>query len=403
MREAFYGGAAGGGKSEALLMAAAQYVEVPGYSAIIFRRTFPDLAQPGAIMDRSKEWWLGTGAKWNEEQKAWRFPSGATIKFGHLENQNARRNYMGAEYQFVGFDECTQFPLDLYTFLFSRLRRRKGLNVPLRYRSASNPGGIGHEWVKQRFIIEGVENGRVFIPARIKDNPSIDEQEYTSSLNELDPITRAQLLDGDWSVMGTGANFKRSWFDILDDAPIEFERVVRYWDTASTAPSLHNDPDFTVGVLMGRTVQKTYVILHVMRFQGTPSDVERTIKSVAKSDAAKYNEGVEIYMEQEPGASGKTMIESYMFNVLAGYYFQGIRSTGPKPVRAAPLSSMAQARNVKIVRGKYLSDFFDELESFPYGAHDDQVDATAGAFNQLTIGGELRPASDRIRSIFSYR
>lgn len=403
VREAFFGGAAGGGKSETLLMAAAQYVEVPGYSAIIFRRTFPDLAQPGAIMDRSKEWWFGTAAKWSEEGKSWRFPSGAVIKFGHLENQNAKRNYMGAEYQFVGYDEATQFPRELYEFLFSRLRRRKGLQVPLRYRAASNPGGIGHEWVKQRFLIEGPEQGRVFVPSLLHDNPSIDEAEYTQSLNELDPITRAQLLHGDWSVMGTGANFKRIWFEILETPPVEYERLVRYWDTASTAPSLHKDADYTAGVLMGRTREQSYVILDVVRFQGTPRDVEQMVKSVATTDAMQWKDSVETYMEQEPGASGVHMIETYQFKVMAGHYFKGIRTTGPKPVRAAPLSSMAQAKNIKVVRGAYLSDFFDELEAFPFGGHDDQVDATAGAFNQLTVGGELRPASSFIKKLFSYR
>jgi predicted phage terminase large subunit-like protein len=402
-REAFYGGAAGGGKSEALLMGAAQYAEVPGYSAVILRRTFADLAQPGAIMDRSKEWWTGTAAKWNEDKKEWRFPSGATIKFGHFENNSAKNNYMSAEYQYIAFDEATQFPYDTYRFMFSRLRRRRNLLVPLRVRAASNPGGIGHDWANQRFIIEGPENGRVFVPAKLDDNPSIEQDEYRQSLNELDPVTRAQLLEGDWSIMGSGANFRRGWFGILDEKPVQFERIVRFWDTASTAPSLNNDPDYTVGVLMGRCPDKTYVILDVQRMQGTPADVQNLVKTTAQVDAAEYGGAVETYMEQEPGASGKMMIEHYQFYVLAGYYFQGIKHTGPKVVRAASFSSMAQAKNVKIVRGKYLSAFFDELEGFPYGSHDDIVDATAGAFNRLTVGGELRPAGSLLERMFSWR
>jgi predicted phage terminase large subunit-like protein len=403
--EAFYGGAAGGGKSEALLMAAAQYVEVPGYSAILFRKTFPDLAQPGAIMDRSKDWWGKSDAKWNEDRKEWRFPSGAVVKFGHMDSPAAIYNYYGAEYQFIGYDETTQFPLDLYTRMFARLRRKRGLNVPLRMRGASNPGGIGHEWVRQRFLFEGDENGRVFVPASISDNPSLDEHEYTRALNELDPVTRAQLLEGDWSVTGTGANFKRTWFEILDAMPVEFERLVRFWDTASTAPlpGGHTDPDYTVGVLMGRTPQQQYVILNVVRFRGTPSDVQVLIKNTADADAAAWEEAVEVFMEQEPGASGKMMVEHYMFHVLRGHYFQAIRTTGPKPVRAAAFSAMAQAKNVKIVRGPYLSAFFDELEAFPFGSHDDCVDAAAGAFNQLTSGGELRPVNARMRAIFRYQ
>lgn len=404
VREAFYGGAAGGGKSEALLMAAAQYVEIPGYSALLLRRTYPDLSQPGAIMDRAKEWWHGTAAKWNEDQKAWRFPSTATIKFGHLEHHTALRNYMGAEYQFIGFDESTQFPEELYTYLFSRLRKRRSLPVPLRMRGASNPGGVGHEWVKRRFLVEGPEQGRVFVPASVIDNPTIEYDDYLRSLNELDPITRAQLLEGDWDVAGAGANFKRSWFNLLEEKPREFERLVRYWDTASTAPSINKDPDWTVGVLMGRTPRKQYVILDVVRFRGTPADVEESVLATARADREEWGEGVvEICMEQEPGGAGKAMIEHYQFRVLAGYYFQGVRSTGPKPVRAAAYSAMVEARNVFVVVFKGLTAFFDEHEAFPFGTHDDQVDACAGAFNQLTIGGELRPAGYRVRSIFSYR
>ncbi len=106
-REAFYGGAAGGGKSDALLMAALQYVEVPNYAAILFRRTFADLALPGALMDRSQEWLSGTEARWNERDKTWTFPSGATISFGYLEHENHKYRYQSAEFQFIGFDELT--------------------------------------------------------------------------------------------------------------------------------------------------------------------------------------------------------------------------------------------------------------------------------------------------------
>lgn len=384
-------------------MAAAQYVEVPNYSAILFRKTFPDLAQPGAIMDRSKEWWRKTPARWNENEKAWRFPSGAIIKFGHLDNIRDIDNYYGAEYQFIAFDEATQFPYALYNPLFARLRRRKGLHVPLRYRAASNPGNVGHEWVKQRFLIEGEDNGRVFVPASISDNPSLDANEYRRSLSELDPVTRARLLEGDWSVSGTGANFNRNWFEIYDETPVEYERLVRFWDTASTAPIMNSDPDWTVGVLMGRTPQQQYVILDVARMRGTPSDVQQFIRTTAEIDAPTYENAVEIFMEQEPGGSGKMMVEHYQFHVLQAHYFQGIRTTGPKPVRAASFSAMAQAKNVKIVRGRYLMAFFDELEAFPFGAHDDIVDAAAGAFNMLTSGGELRPANPKMRAVFRYQ
>ena len=381
-------------------MGAAQYVEVPGYSALILRKTLPDLNQSGALIPRSHEWWAGTGSRWHEYKKVWTFPSGAVIRFGYLEARKDLDNYMGSEYQFIGFDETTQFPFDLYRFLFSRLRRRKHMQVPLRMRSASNPGNVGHDWVKQHFIIEGPENGRVFVPARLDDNPSLDSAEYVESLNQLDPVTRAQLLDGDWDILGSGGNFKRAWYDVVDDVPATFERIVRYWDTASTAPvsGRESEGDFTVGTKMGR-MHGTYYVLDVIRFQGGPADVEHVIRNTALADGPD----VEIYMEQEPGASGKIMIEHYQFRVLAGYYFQGIRSTGPKPARAARFASMSEARNVKLLRGTWISKWLDEFEGFPHGSHDDQVDSGSGAFNQLTLGGDLRPANRRLQEMFAWR
>lgn len=225
-REVFYGGAAGGGKSDALLMAALEYVHVPGYAALLLRKTYVDLARPGALMDRARQWLSDTPAKWDEKNKKWTFPSGATLTFGYLEVENDKFKYQSSEFQFVGFDELTHFSLTQYTYLFSRLRRLKGVNIPIRMRSGSNPGGYGGLWVKERFIPEGFtaedaipekvwekdfvdeETGkpgkRFFVPARLDDNPHLDQAEYEESLSNLDSITRAQLRRGDWSITTKG-------------------------------------------------------------------------------------------------------------------------------------------------------------------------------------------------------
>ena len=196
-REAFYGGAAGGGKSDALLMAALQYVDVPGYAALMLRQSYSDLSLPGALMDRARSWLSGTDAVWNEQRKTWRFPSGATLTFGYLEREADKYRYQGPEFQYIAFDELTQFSESQYRYLFSRLRRLEGFNVPLRMRSASNPGGIGHQWVMERFITNRAP-GRIFIPATLDDNPHLDRAEYIESLSHLDSGTRDQLLHGDW-------------------------------------------------------------------------------------------------------------------------------------------------------------------------------------------------------------
>lgn len=228
--EAMYGGAAGGGKSDALLMAALQYVDVPGYAALLLRKTFEDLALPGALMDRGHTWLRGTGASWNDQRHKWTFPSGASLTFGYLATSTHRYRYASAEFQFIGFDELTQFPEDDYRFLFSRLRRPADVagddlatarvlpdqfdhplaRVPLRMRSASNPGGRGHVWVKRRFIDKTPDpddpedtpakaRRRLFIPAKLEDNPHVDQDAYRQSLGELTDLERRRLLHGDWN------------------------------------------------------------------------------------------------------------------------------------------------------------------------------------------------------------
>lgn len=216
--EALYGGAAGGGKSDALLMAALQYADVPGYAALLLRKSYADLSLPGAIMDRSKEWLTGTDAHWSEIDKTWTFPSRARLTFGYLQTANDKYRYQGAEFQFVGFDELTQFAEADYLYLSSRLRRPDSgalSEVPLRLRSASNPGGKGHRWVKRRYLDKEPNPldpddtpekcvARIFIPAKVADNPAIDRDAYLTSLSALDPETRQQLADGNWNARGAG-------------------------------------------------------------------------------------------------------------------------------------------------------------------------------------------------------
>lgn len=377
-REALYGGAAGGGKSDALLMAALQYVHVPNYSAILFRRTYKDLSLPGALMDRAHDWLDGTDAHWSDTNKTWTFPSGATLTFAYLAHENDKYNYQGAEFQFIGFDELTQFEESQYRYLFSRLRRLKGSNVPLRSRVASNPGGRGHEWVKQRFLIEGKIKGRVFISAKLEDNPFLDTDEYESSLKELDPVTRAQLRHGDWDVLPEGNKFKRAWFKVVEDFPKDL-RLVRAWDLAATEPKQGKDPDYTAGALVGMKNGQFWIV-DVRRDRLSPLKVEEYVYNTAMEDGRN----IPIYMEQEPGSSGKHTIDYYARHVLLGFSFYGVPSTGNKELRANPVSAAAENGNVYVVRGPWLSSFLDEIVSFPDGsAHDDQVDAVSLAFSKL--------------------
>lgn len=196
-REALYGGAGGGGKSICLLMIALEHVDKPHYRCLILRRTLKALSQANALMDVARLWLMGTDAKWNANDKVWTFPSGAMIKFGYLDHDSDLDNYQGAAYHTIIFDELTQFTEHQYLYLLSRNRRVTGDTIPLKIRAASNPGGVGHKWVKKRFVDSG-SSKHIYIPAKIDDNPSLNREEYKETLAELDPIRRAQLLEGIW-------------------------------------------------------------------------------------------------------------------------------------------------------------------------------------------------------------
>ena len=391
-KEVLFGGAAGGGKSEAALAAFAQYADVPFYKGIIFRRTFTDLKLPGALMERSHEWWDGTSAKWSAQNHEWTFPSGAKLAFGFLERENDKYKYQGANFHYIMFDELTQFSKSQYTYLFSRLRRLTaeavekyglGFEVPLRMRAASNPGGVGHEWVKERFIgtPENPVNhpGRIFVSSRLEDNPSLDQEAYEESLAELDPITRAQLRLGDWTADGRGGMFKRQWFIQEEKRPRHFTYICRYWDLAATEAKVGEDPDYTVGTLYGLDENSETWVLDVQRLRETSAQVEDIIRSTAAMDG----HDVEIWMEQEPGASGKALISHYRRNILQGYTFRRDIPSGKKDVRARPVSAAAEDGLVHVLLGNWNLAWYDELSNYPDSFHDDQVDSLSGAHNVI--------------------
>lgn len=247
--EVFYGGAAGGGKSDALLMAALQYVHIANYAALLLRRTYADLARPGALMDRAYEW-LNGKAHWNMQEKKWTFPSGATLSFGYLDTEVHKYQYQSAEFQFIGFDELSHFTESQYTYLFSRLRRGKlSGSVPIRMRAGSNPPETPQGmWIKDRFLpddydpehiredaiyvkeVVDEETGdkveRYFVPAKLDDNPHIDINEYEKSMRELDPVTRARLRRGDWQISAKG-DILYMWSDAHSVISwSQFEKVV---------------------------------------------------------------------------------------------------------------------------------------------------------------------------------
>ncbi len=452
--EALYGGSAGGGKSDALLMAAAQYVSDPEYAGICFRRTITDLEQPGALLDRAMAWWMPQGVHWNGRSRIFTFPTGAKVAFAYLSKPNDHLRYQGAEYQFTGWDELTQFP-DAAPYKYvgiSRVRRKDGSRLPLRTYSASNPGGPGHDWVRTRFM-GGVhpETGapivaeHPYIPARIRDNPYIDQDAYIAGLMDLHPTVREQLLNGDWSAREPGDYFRAEWFGPL----IPPEQIwamsdcirVRWWDLAA---SEKESAAKTAGVRVARHRSGVRAVEHCRAFRATPGKRDDLIVQTAQADGPSVVVGLEI----EPGSGGiaqfhalETRLKAQGFRVVGARpkVLHGdkenqlvIRATGAmagKQGRADPVASCLergyqrrgegprtaapwwgvdatkpvaeQADGLRLVSGPWTSDFLSIVEGFPDGATCDEVDALSGAWAYLEAhpfglrvpGNRPRPAA----------
>ena len=334
--ELLFGGAAGGGKSDCLLMAALQYVDHSDYSALILRRTFQDLSQPNAIMDRAKKWlypYTSTGeVHWNNQTKTFTFPSGSTLTFGYLAHDNDLDQYQGSELQFVGFDELTQFTERQYSYLHSRLRKVKDSNIPLRMRATTNPGGRGHDWVKARFITGPVP----FIPSSFTDNIYLDTEEYSRSLDKLDELTRQQLKFGDWdAVITTGLLINRERL-IQNLIPITQD----YHPSLSVIgidPAGSGQDKFSMCCLTFFTNQQ----MVVTDIDATPNSQqinERLRNFIIRNQ--KYNP-VLINFEKEPGSSSERALD-YWRSVLGDLISpNSIRDTpasktGDKYTRALP-------------------------------------------------------------------
>jgi predicted phage terminase large subunit-like protein len=407
-KEVFFGGAAGGGKSIAILMAALQYVDVPGYHALVLRPSLTELQLAGGLIELAHEWLSATKGRWSGDTKTWRFPGrgrggagGSSLTFGYLADASDVARYAGSSYSFLGFDELTRFEETHYRRMFRVLRQPKGdlggpaapdgttlSDVPTRVRSTSNPGGPGHAWVKDRFISsETRQPHAVFLPSRIADNPHLEMCSYLGTLAELPTAERERLMHGDWEIPDDGDLFKREWFCLVEahQLPASDLRAVRYWDLAATEPSAANrDPDWTVGLRLDwHRESGDFFITDIVRERRGPGAIEELVRATAQRDGRD----VAILIEQEPGAAGVQAADRYRRHVLTGYTVHPVRVTGDKLTRATPVAAAAENGLMKLVRGRQLHAFLDELTAFPHGKHDDCVDALAGAHTAVTRYG----------------
>lgn len=416
-----FGGSAGPGKTWALLIEPLRHIKNSGFSAVIFRRESPQITNPGGMWDESAKIYPYLGASPRIGFLQWNFPSGAKVKFSHLESADSVHAWDGPQIPLIGFDQVESFLESQFWYMLSRNRSLCGVRPYIR--ATCNPvpeddpvGGWLHKllqwWIdpetglpiqersgKLRWVVrvgdelkwgddpislaaahpDSMPKSLTFIRGRLEDNKILMERnpEYKANLLALPLVERERLLGGNWNVRPeAGKVFNRAWFEIVDAVPAEVQRV-RAWDKAGTEGA----GDWTAGVRIARA-GGLYFVEDVIRGQWGSASRNAVIRQTAAMDMPE----VEIALEQEPGSGGKESAEISIRD-LAGYNVHAYPSTGSKYTRALPMSAQAEARNIKLVRGPWNKAFLDELHGFTgnEGAVDDQVDAATSAFNRLAL------------------
>jgi predicted phage terminase large subunit-like protein len=427
---AFYGGAAGGGKSFAILLDPLRFLnhkKVKGFTACIFRRTCPQITNPGGLWDESSGLYPQAGGKPSKGPLSWSWPKTRSwLKFSHMQYDADVHSWQGSQIAFIGFDELTHFSKKQFFYMLSRNRSACGVKPYIRATMNPDPDSWVREFIDWYIDKEGnpikersgviryfarnkdeivwadtAEGLRMlglrpksftFIAANVFDNAKLldKDPEYLANLEALSLVERGRLLDGNWNIRPVaGMVFKRHWFPIVDAAP-EGGRTVRYWDRAATEQTAQSpDPDWTAGVKM-RKVNGKFYVLDVERLRGTPHQVQRCMRNTADQDG----EEVEVIAEEDPGQAGKSEVAT-LATQFPDRIFGVNRVTKSKLIRAMPMSVQAEAGNVVLVRGKWNKAFLDELENFADWdqaeskpkplPHDDQVDGASGAFYKLNL------------------
>ena len=234
-----------------------------------------------------------------------------------------------------------------------------------------------------------------FISSSIFDNKILlqSNPDYLASLQSQDKVNRERLLNGNWKIrQSAGMYFKEEYFNFLPALPNNIVSYVRSWDLASSEPTpAYPDPDATAGVLMAKDKDGFYYVVDVAYVKGTPATVKKLIMNTAIRDKEKYR-NVVTTIPQDPGQAGKGQAQD-LARMLAGHIVKTDRPTGDKVTRASAYSAQAEVGNVYIITGEWNNKYIREMESFPEGKHDDMVDASADAFNELAVVRRVRVRS----------
>lgn len=445
---AIYGGAAGAGKTFALLLEAARHRTVRGFGAVIFRRTYPQIVQTGGMWDESMNLYPPIGGTPQVGRMLWRWPSGARVSFAHMNLENDKLNYQGAQIALIGWDQLEHFSESMFFYLLSRNRSTCGVKPYIR--ATCNPDADSwlatflEWWIDQetgfpipersgavRWFLRigerlvwadsaedlasvhpGVEPKSVtFIPAKVTDNAILmaKDPSYMANLLALAPVDRGRLLEGNWKIKAAaGKVFNRAWFGVTMNVP-ETADEVRFWDFAATERSQGRaDPDFTASVKMRHTGERpaagadgsvtvaasgTFYVVDCTADQVGPADADQLFISVCLSDAlaaARAGRRYRVRWEQEPGSAGKKETWRLVQALVAAFAAHGltcdaagIPSQGDKLTRATSMASTAMVGGVVLLAASWNDGWLQHMHGQPDLAHDDIMDASTGAFNEL--------------------
>jgi len=419
---AIYGGAAGGGKSFALLLDPLRGVHDEHYRAVFFRRSVPNLTNEGGLWQEARAMYepLGGAPRLAAPMRV-TWPSGASFTFTHLQHERTKLDHKGGQYTWVGFDELTEFEESQFWYLLSRARS-PGSGFRPCMRATTNPDaaswvrGLIDWWIGEDGLAVPGRSGVVrwmrragdaiewhdeevegslsftFIAATVDDNPALlaKNPEYKIFLMAQSRVERERLLGGNWDV-----SFVRGMFAdhrircVRPDEVPEGLAIKRYWDLANTEVSSRNpDPDWTAGVLGGLHVDEDEgetLYLYDCAARRVSGAAKRTwMRAVAEADELERGD-VEIGIEREGGATGSEAADDYVTTHLAGYHVTIDNPTGDKVARAARWLGLAERGRVVVVGDasgqwpEWWPAYKADLEAFPHGKRD-RVDATSGLY-----------------------
>ncbi|TPN26613.1 terminase [Mesorhizobium sp. B2-3-3] len=420
---AIYGGAAGGGKTWALLMEPLRHVANPAFGAVFFRRNLTQVRNEGGLWDESEKLYPNLNAQpRSAPDLSWTFPSGAGVSFAHLEHEKTIYNWQGSQIPLICFDELTHFSAKQFWYMLSRNRSMCGVRPYVR--ATCNPDADSWVaefiswWIDQETGFAIPERAGVlrwfirigdtiiwasspeelahqvnpidgqpippksvtFIPAKLSDNALLMAADpgYLANLMAQPTVERERLLGGNWKIRpAAGLLFQRGWCEVVDTVPAGVTWM-RGWDLASTPKVEGNDPDGTAGTKIGKLPDGRYIVGHHVKDFLSPAGVERLIKNTAEADGRS----AKISLPQDPGQAGKSQVTN-LVKLLIGFDARATPESGDKVTRFSPFSAQAEAGNVLVLRAPWNEAWFSALEGFPEAAHDDDADSTSRAFNAL--------------------